>query len=230
MRYCINYINHSSCQHQRAERMKSALPKLIHCVVVWCLLLVSQTSLAQEFIVTPVSITQTAGNHNTTFIPAHLIDGSGLSSVPVTLANVRTVTHTSSPSTSWVTGSSGSPNYYNGTNPDPQFVLDLGSLVSLSSLVIWGYGGNTNEASNFRIEYSENGGANYSDDIQWVQTEALVVNSSDILIFSNPQVADFVRITIVDNAGGRGFPGPGGDRVGFGELRFIGSTPTPCDQ
>ena len=142
-----------------------------------------------------------------------------------TEANLGTVTHSSGRTSAWVTQTDGNPDYFGDSRnfPDPQFTLTLDGPYSLSELVIWGYGGNTNEASDFTVEFSTDGGSSYSVATETVQTSGLVGNDRARLSFGQTHEANFVRLTITNNAMGRGFPGAGGDRVGLGEIRFVGS-------
>ena len=114
-----------------------------------------------EQVVTPTAIAQTAGDSRTdySFNIDNLIDGSGLSTTP-TVADLSSVTHNSAPTANyWATSTQGSPHYFGDSqnHPDPQFTLTLDKWYSLSSLVIWGAGGNTNEASNFTVEFPPTG-------------------------------------------------------------------------
>ena len=180
-----------------------------------------------EQVITPTVIAQTRGNSRTDydFHIDNLIDGSGLSDTPTT-SNLDTVTHDSgSTANYWLTQTQGSPSYFADSRdlPVPQFTLTLDKRYSLSSLVIWGAGGNTNDASDFTVEFSTDGGNSYSTATETVQTSGLVGNDHARLSFGQTHEANFVRLTITNNAKGRGFPGSGGDRVGLGEIRFVGS-------
>lgn len=181
-------------------------------------------------VVMPTGITQTQSDTlGGGWSPTHLIDGTGLSG-PVNINNYASVTHTNSSATGWVTNINGGfpNNYFSGSNPEPQFVIDLGQSAQLTALLVWGYGGNTNEASDFLVEFSTDGGATWSLDTETVATSALLGDNNELLEFAGVHWADTVRLTITENAAGRGFPGTGGDRVGFGELKFIAYVPTPA--
>ena len=177
-----------------------------------------------EPLIAPTAIAQTAGDSRTSYVIDHLINGSGLSDTPTT-ANLDTVTHSSGSTSAWVTQTDGNPDYFGDSRnfPDPQFTLTLDGPYSLSELVIWGYGGSTNEASDFTVAFSTDGGSSYSAATETVQTSGLVGNDHARLSFGMAHEANFVRLTITNNAKGRGFPGAGGDRVGLGEVRFVGS-------
>ena len=181
-----------------------------------------------EPLIAPTAIAQPQGDSLTGGLfgqsADNLIDGSGLSDTP-TEANLDTVTHSFVPTTVWVTQTDGTPDYFGDSRnfPDPQFTLTLDGLYSLSALVIWGYGGNANVASDFTVEFSTDGGNSYSLATETVQTSGLVGNDHARLSFGQTHEANFVRLTITNNAAGRGFSGAGGGRVGLGEIRFVGS-------
>lgn len=192
----------------------------------------STTGYALEVIATqvvaPTGITQTQGDTLAGWSPDNLVDGSGLSA-PVDISNISTVTHTLSPATGWVTGTGTFPtNYFDAGGVAPQFVVDLSEIRSLTALTVWGYGGNNNEASDFFVEFSTDGGTTWSTSTETVATSALLGDNNEILAFSDIHLADAVRLTITENAGGRGFGGTGpGDRVGFGELTLLALVPEP---
>ena len=114
------------------------------------------------------------------------------------------------------------PGYFEDSrnHPHPQFTLTLDGLYSLSALVIWGYGGNANVASDFTVEFARTGGIQPGDrDRADERSPATIMRGCPVT-----HEANFVRITITKNAKGRGFSGSaGGDRVGLGEIRFVGS-------
>ncbi len=172
-------------------------------------------------LVTPSAIVQTAGDAGQPFV--NLINDSGLSGTP-DATNYATITHGGG---TWYTNTVGLPNYFDGTNPPPQFILSLDRKYQLTDLIIWGYGGNNNEASDFTVEFSDDTGANYHDSVD-VATSALLGSGTATLDFGGLFSADVLRITMTDNAGGRGFSGGGsGDRVGLGEIKFMAQLPEP---
>ena len=185
---------------------------------------------AELQIIAPTAITQTQGDHfsQAGYEPVRLIDGSGLSTTTPDTSNLSSVTHTRSATTSWATNTEGSPTYFGDSRdlPDPQFVLTLDTIYSLSELVIWGYGGITNEASDFTVEFSTDGGTTYRTSAETVKTNSLAGTGHARLSFVQSQAANAVRLTITNNAAGRGFSGLGGDRVGLGEIRFVGRAVT----
>ena len=179
-------------------------------------------------VITPTAIAQTQGDSLTGFSVAigNLIDGSGLSDTPTT-ANLHTVTHNSGPTANyWATHTQGAPSYFEDSRdlPVPQFTLTLDGPYSLSALVVWGLStGPGNEASDFTVEFSTDGGNSYSSATETLSLDNTTGGSAARLSFGQAHEADFVRFTITNNAKGRGFPGSGGDRVGLGEIRFVGS-------
>lgn len=170
-------------------------------------------------VVTPTSVTLTAGDTFPGYTAQRLIDGSGLSDSP-NVTNVDSVTHVATPSTLWATSARGLPNYFSAGRVPPVFEFDLGGTHDISAMVVWGYGGNTNEGTDFSVEFSTDGGVTYAN-VENVQTSALLVDTSATLAFSTPRAANKIRVTVTNNANGRGFAGAGGDRVGLGEVVFI---------
>jgi hypothetical protein len=184
-------------------------------------------------LITPSGITQKTGDTLGGFPVANLVNNSGFGTPP-DLGNFATTTHNASGNT-WVTATAANPNYFTTGKPAPVFVLTLGGLYELSQLVVWGYGGNNNEASDFSVEFSTDGGTTFSGS-ETVATTKLLGGNSAALPFSAAHAANAVRITMTQNAGGRGFSGAGsGDRVGLGEIKFVGRavlllTPTSIAQ
>ena len=171
-------------------------------------------------LITPSGITQKAGDTLGGFPVANLINNSGFSTPP-DAGNYDTTSHTASGNT-WVTATAANPNYFTAGHPAPQFDLTLGSLFDLSHLVVWGYGGNNNEGTDFTVEFSTDGGVTFGGS-ENVQTSALLGGNSEALEFTQKHTANAVRITMTNNGGGRGFGGAGtGDRVGLGEIKFLG--------
>jgi hypothetical protein len=178
-----------------------------------------------DTLVTPVGITQTQGNTLGGFDAVNMINGNGLSATP-TVSNFGTVTNAGGPGNTWVTEATGFPNYFNGVNPNPQFEIDLGGLFNLTDMIVWGYGGNANESSDFTLEFSDDGGATFYDSVN-LQTGAFLDTHSAALTLGDDFLADFVRLTITDNVQGRNLTGlAGGDRAGLGEIRFL-AAPIP---
>ncbi|MDF1753391.1 MAG: tandem-95 repeat protein [Verrucomicrobiales bacterium] len=132
------------------------------------------------------------------------------------VTNYGDATFTSGTATSWVTNSTGAGTSYftaNGTSPVLTFELD--SVESLTHLVYWGYGGNHNEAKEFILEFSADGGATFSGPVT-VSSASMAGSGQNTLFLGGAYDADMVKITITDNYGG--------NRVGLGEVKFISST------
>lgn len=184
-------------------------------------------------LITPTGISQKAGDTLGGFPVANLINNSGFTTPP-DLGNFATTTHNASGNT-WVTASSAGPNYFTAGRPAPVFVFALGGFYELTQLVVWGYGGNNNEATDFTVEFSTDGGTSFAGE-ENVQTTRLLGGGSEGLSFSKPRAANAVRLTMTNNGGGRGFSGAGtGDRAGLGEVKFVGRavlllTPTAIAQ
>lgn len=174
-----------------------------------------------KLLVTPTAIAQTQGNAGQPI--TNLINNSGLSGVP-DVSNYTTLTHAGGV---WYTATALPPNYYDNGGTPPQFVLNLDKEYELTDLVLWGYGGNANEAAEFLVEFSLDGGGIYYDSAA-VMTSSLLGTGNATLTFGQVFRADTVRLTMTDNAGGLGYGGGGsGDRVGLGEIKLLANTPEP---
>ena len=136
--------------------------------------------------------------------------------------NYHTFLHPGGPANTWVTATGVYPrNYFDAGQVPPQFLLDLAGPYLLTDLIVWGYGGNANEASDFTVEFSRDGGASFYASVD-VQANYLIGQGMATLPFGGSFLADTVRLTMTDNAGGRGLGGVGpGDRVGLGEVKFL---------
>jgi hypothetical protein len=102
--------------------------------------------------------------------------------------------------------------------------MGLGQEYRLTDLVFWGYhfgGANGNEGREFRLEFSTDGGGSFGAPV-------VVATPLSSFAVANPLTlnlggtfnADFVRLSVLDNHFGGS--AAGGDRVGLGEVRFIG--------
>jgi hypothetical protein len=101
--------------------------------------------------------------------------------------------------------------------------LGLGTAFPLTDLVVWGYvPGNDNEAKEFQLEFSVDGGPFVAGPTLTRATQT--GTGQETLSLGDTFLADTVRVTVTDNF----FEGDGslgGDRVGFGEIKFL-SRPT----
>jgi len=181
---------------------------------------------AQELVVPATVVSSTAA---TDYYPAiNLINGSGLSATP-TVATLGTVTHANAGAGStWVTAAAG-PDWYAVAKPPPVLTLGLPREFSLNALVIWGYPvvarPSNNEAKTVVAEFSSDGGTTWSGAV--TLTHARTAQASEVLTFL-PRRANTVRLTITDNHYGAA-GATGGERVGMGEIRFLGTTEIPTE-
>ena len=174
-------------------------------------------------LLTPFSATLVTG---TQFFPAaNVRNSSGLSQSP-TIDNYQFVTHSAaSGSTAWTTNApgGGSADYFN-FGPAPVFLFTFEETHDFTDLVYWGYhfgNPNGNEGKSFRLEFSTDGGANFGPPTQ-VISPAISISAATTLSFEGIISGNAIRLTITDNW----FEGfGGGDRVGIGEFRFVGTTP-----
>jgi hypothetical protein len=199
-----------------------------------------------RFMVTPMRVISATGLDD--LYPAvALIDSFGLDAIP-TVENLATVHHSlanpvpdpNNPGNqrfpSWVTNSTFTDDYFNPASGtfNPRLTFFLGGTVNLSEMVVWGYtfldavtnpnGISNNEAKSFVVEFSLDGGLTYYDSRRVDQTTRSSQNNTR-LPFNGIFPANVVRVTIGDNF----FATSGatdGNRVGLGEIKFIGESPT----
>ncbi|MES2706846.1 MAG: hypothetical protein V4726_09615 [Verrucomicrobiota bacterium] len=127
----------------------------------------------------------------------------------------------------WVTNApnGGAGDYFEPVpDPAPALVIDLGQNVPLGQISVWGYSsGNANGASDFNLQFATaaEGEAGLGTSITYNPAFTAAFGATDRQSFDLAQVvnARYVRITPTDNYFGTG-AGPGGDRVGFGEIAF----------
>jgi hypothetical protein len=156
---------------------------------------------------------------------ANLINGTGLSATPV-IANYPTITHASAAAANaWVTTNpNGAGDFFLGATP-PTVVFQMGfsQTFRLSDFVFWGYhfgAANGNEGRRFELEFSNDGGVTYGSPIPVERTLGnAAVSRAATLDLGQDINANFVRLKVTDNHFGSA---AGGDRVGLGEIRFIG--------
>ena len=175
----------------------------------------------------------------------------GLSEEIITLENHLTLQELSSDEgESWATGRTlGETDYYT-TLSSPVLTIDFGSTQTLNTILVWGYlggaieddhvGANTAKVFDVAIVDAD------SNDFVTVATGLDLEDFGAAEAFSNRTAVELtlpetyttsqVRLTITDNYAGfdnlAGFDhiGPGGDRVGIGELAFANfSTPITGD-
>lgn len=193
----------------------------------------------------PVLVTPTGVSAALTFTPpspgigffpvGNLINNSGLSG-SATISNYTTITHAAASSaTAWTTDdpAPGGGDWFAEGNAPVALVFPLSGLHDLTALVFWGYhfgSGNGNEARAFTVEFSTDGGATYPASVNVARPlGSLVVAAAATLPFGAAYPANTVRVTVTDNQFGVG----GGDRIGIGEVKFIGEAavnPAPVIQ
>ncbi len=177
------------------------------------------TNTELDALIRPVSaVASTAGSD---FRPA-----TGLiANRDLTLGNYETTNDISGFDNAWISddvnGGTGSDYFANGT-PNPVLTFDLGSMQSLTDVVIWGYrNGLNNDIKDFTLQLSEDGGASFGSPIQFTKPRYTPGDPEQTLSLGGTFKANVVLMTIVDNYFGE--PGnSGGDRVAFHEIRFLG--------
>lgn len=179
---------------------------------------------AQAEILRPVSVTSSTAPD--VFPASNLIDGGGLSSTAFTERTLHTITHAVANGglTSWVTAAH-FPEYFDPGSPLPRPVLtfELEHPSEIDGFAYWGYvfnGGTQaqgNEAKTFIFSFLDPSGAPIGG-TQSLTSPAptnLGVNVCSLTPVANVKT---VVVEITDNH----HPLDGGDRVGLGEVRFLG--------
>ena len=151
-----------------------------------------------------------------------LIDGSGIFQ-PVQLVSHASASHiNSSDSVSWTTESFG-PDYFANGGTVPKLTFTLPFENELTDLVVWGGIGSFDagdEAKILEISFSTDGGLTFQNPV--TVEHAATGSDSEIISLGGSYSADTVQIRVTDNHYSPGQPG--GDRVGLGEIRFLGTT------
>lgn len=194
----------------------------------FCTALFGVGLLSANELITPTGLTT---NGIAEFFPAiNMINDSGLSAVP-DLATYETVTHApASATTAWTTNNpNGAGDYYldGAEGQVPEFTFTLPEVSTLNALVYWGYffsGTNGNEAREFVVEFSSDGGNTFPETVTVAPDLGdLAGTGAKTLPFGGDFPADTLRIRLTDNHFGGGASEAGGDRMGLGEIKFIGS-------
>lgn len=178
-----------------------------------------------QSLVVPISITHTGTAAEFFDTEDNLINDTGLSAPP-TIADYQTITHDNAAAgNAWVTTNpNGAGDFYLGDTP-PTVVFEMGfdQLYRFSDFVFWGYhfgSTNGNEGRRFELEFSNDGGVTFQAPV--VVERALgshAFRNAATLDLGADYDANFARLKVLDNHFG---VGAGGDRVGLGEVRFIG--------
>ena len=184
-----------------------------------------------------VLITPTGATASLTFSPpspginffpiGNIVNNSGLSG-SADLANYTTITHAAAGGgNAWTTDdpAPGGGDWFAEGNAPIAIVLPLGGLYDVTDFVYWGYhfgSANGNEGRAFTVEFSTNGGTSYAGSVN-VSTplSTYAVANSATLPLGGTFTADTIRLTVTDNHFGG--VAPGGDRLGLGEVKFIGT-------
>lgn len=180
---------------------------------------------AERFLLTPISVASDSSATDL-FSASNLINNSGLNPVP-TLTSYESAQHGSAnPSRAWATAApgGGGRDYFSGANPDPVLTFTLPDLYQITHLVVWGFyytSPNNTEAKDFTLEFSTDGGRTWAG--QTNVTHRKTAAESETIPLPRKFHANAVRLTITDNY--YVFRGVGGERVGLGEVKFLGQPP-----
>jgi hypothetical protein len=196
--------------------------------------------LSASLLVTPTAITYTndlnqeVGGLNLDD-ESNLINGNGLSAIP-DFATYTTVTHTpagfDAPGNAWATTDpgGGASDFFASGGVAPVFEMTLDQTYALTDLVYWGYffsGTNGNEAREFVVEFSQDGGATFQETVTVAADLGdLAGETAKTLSFGESFEANAIRISVTDNHFDGGATEGGGDRVGLAELRFLATEGT----
>lgn len=126
--------------------------------------------------------------------------------------------------TTWVTNAPyGFPSNYFEPLPDPapKLVFDLGANVPLAEISVWGYGVVGNSIKDFSLRFATDAegpdGAGGSITFNPTYSAAPPISPRQSFLFGQKLTARYVEMTPLNNNIALG---PGGDRVGFGEVAF----------
>lgn len=196
-----------------------------------CLKILGLVAVHGQELITPTALTT---NGIAEFFPAlNMINNSGLTVIP-DISNYETTSHAgASATTAWTTNNpNGAGDYYlvGSEGQVPQFTFTLPETSTLNALVYWGYffsSFNGNETREFVLEFSTDGGTTFPQTVTVAADLGdLAGASAKTLSFGQGFAANTVRIRLTDNHFGGGATEAGGDRMGLGELKFIGSPGT----
>ena len=181
---------------------------------------------AEQFLVTPTAVTSSSSATDF-FAATNLINNSGLDPVP-TLTNYQNAQHGSaSPSRAWATAARGR-DYFASGQPNPALTFTLPDLYQITHLVVWGFyytSPNNSEARKFTLEFSTNSGRTWTG--QTDVTHRKTADEGEAIPLDRKFQANAVRLIVTDNY--YVFRGVGGERVGLGEIKFIGQPPAGPD-
>ncbi|MBN8460060.1 MAG: lamin tail domain-containing protein [Verrucomicrobia bacterium] len=128
----------------------------------------------------------------------------------------------------WVTNQSGGGNYYTNA-PAPIVILDLGANRYLTEISTWGYAdGNANGVRTFNLRFATDAEGPSGFGVTIPGQDNFTANQSPVTRHSHPLApvtARYVEFTATANYYGVSGAGPGGDRVGLGEIGFENTGP-----
>lgn len=123
----------------------------------------------------------------------------------------------------WVTNQSGGGYYYSNA-PAPVIILDLGGNKHLTEISTWGYAdGNANGVRTFDLRFATETEGPAGFGLTIPSQSGFTANQSPTTRHSHPLapvMARYIEFTATNNYYGVSGAGPGGDRVGLGEIAF----------
>ncbi len=178
----------------------------------------------QAGLITPTGVSFSGSDPGTTeFFPlTNIVNGSGLSGV-ATESNYTTITHSgASATTAWTTNdpAPGGGDYFVDGPGNPVVTFTLDQEYALTDVVIWGYHfgtANGNELTGFDVAVTGSGGSSMASGL----TRAISAANANSTSFGSTLTGNTVTLTLTENGFGTG--PAGGDRVGIGEVKFIGT-------
>ena len=182
-------------------------------------------------LITPTGLNNTSGVSE--FFPAiNIINNTGLSGA-ADIANYNTITHgNASATTAWTTidPAPAGGDYYAQGGTAAIFTLTLDQLYAVTDFVFWGYhfgAGNGNEGREFTLSFSTDGGATFPTSTSVSNPlSTFAVSGAATLSLGGTFNANALQLEITDNHFGG--TAAGGDRIGLGEVKFIGdAVPEP---
>ena len=189
----------------------------------------TSTGMLYKEMITPTSVSIATGDEVSGYEIGHLIDDSGLSAT-ATPTNYTSITSTSNAADVWL---STNPNgndpatYFDSGVADPVIEFTLAEMTVINSFIAWGYdGGSSSGVAAGTIAFSADGGTTYGTVYNFnIGTAISDPSSGAVEILGDLNViANYVKLTITENHKTLGAGVAGGDRVGLGEVKFIGET------
>ena len=182
-------------------------------------------------LITPTGLTNTSGVSE--FFPAiNIINNTGLSGA-ADINSYNTITHgAAGAGTAWTTidPAPAAGDYYAQGGTAAIFTLNLDQLYAVTDFVFWGYhfnAANGNEGREFTLSFSTDGGATFPTSTSVSNPlSTFAVSGAATLSLGGTFNANALQLEITDNHFGG--TAAGGDRIGLGEVKFIGdAVPEP---